>query len=396
MKEYMQKIEEQIDLQELVDENREFFRSEFNKYPDFIAAAPGRINIIGEHTDYNQGLAMPAAINRWILIGFNVRKGKEIHIKSLNFKSELRFNLDEVPLITENWQKYIYGAISEFRKKVPMDFGFDAYIWGNIPIGSGVSSSAALEVAMMNGLRYIYENEIDDIGLVKLCQKIEHEHLHVQSGLLDQYASQFSKEGKILQLDFKSLKHEYINADMGDWQWVLADTQIRRELASSKYSERVSETKEALKFLMDVDPLVREFRDLNESHLVFIDNEIWKKRLKHYITENRRVITSAGLMKEGDFEALGKQLIISHNSLKYDYEVSCKELDFLVHAAITFPYCSGARMMGGGFGGCTINLMRKEGIGEFEKFISEGYKAMFGVVPKVESYSIVNGASILK
>jgi galactokinase len=147
---------------------------------------------------------------------------------------------------------------------------------------------------------------------------------------------------------------------------------------------------------MNVDPLIKDFRDLNELNLSFIDNEIWKKRLKHYISENRRVRTSAELVKKGDFEGLGKQLIMSHNSLKYDYEVSCKELDFLVHSAITFPYCSGARMMGGGFGGCTISLLRKEGITEFNKFISDSYKSMFGVIPGIENYTIVNGASIIK
>jgi galactokinase len=396
MKEYMQKIEEYIEFHGLIDENKEFFKNEFHRYPDFIASAPGRINIIGEHTDYNQGLAMPAGINRWVLVGFSRRNDKKIHIKSLNFKSDFDFNLDQVPILKENWQKYVYGAIAVFKERVPMDYGFDAFIWGNVPIGSGVSSSAALEVAIANGLRNIYRNDIDDINLVKICQKIEHDYLKVKSGLLDQYATQFSKEGKIMLLDFKTLKHEYIKADMGDWQWVLTDTQIRRELADSKYSERVSETAEALKFLMNVDPLIKDFRDLNELNLSFIDNEIWKKRLKHYISENRRVRTSAELVKKGDFEGLGKQLIMSHNSLKYDYEVSCKELDFLVHSAITFPYCSGARMMGGGFGGCTISLLRKEGIAEFNKFISDSYKSMFGVIPGIESYTIVNGASIIK
>jgi galactokinase len=396
MKEFMQKIEEYIELQELIDENKEFFKNEFHKAPDFIAVAPGRINIIGEHTDYNQGLAMPAGINRWILIGFSLRKDKEVHIKSQNFKSDLDFFLNQIPELTENWQKYIYGAFSVFKETARVDFGFDAFIWGNVPIGSGVSSSAALEVAMVNGLRSIYENNINDLNVVKICQQIEHEYLNVKSGMLDQYTSQFSQEGKIMLLDFKSLNHEYIDAEMDDWNWVLTDTQVRRELSQSKYTERVNETSEALKFLMNVDPQVKEFRDLTEIHLTFIDNEVWKKRLKHYITENRRVLTSAELVRKGDFEGLGKQLIMSHNSLKYDYEVSCKELDFLVHSAITFPYCSGARMMGGGFGGCTISLVRKEGIAEFNKFISDSYKSMFGILPGVESYSIVNGASVFK
>jgi galactokinase len=390
----MQKIEEQLDLHDLLDRNREYFISVFNKDPELIAAAPGRINIIGEHTDYNQGLAMPAGINRWILVGFSARKDKEVHIRSRNFKSGFDFTLDKAPFLKESWQKYIYGAFSVFKERFPVNYGFDAYIWGNVPIGSGVSSSAALEVSMMNGLRNIYKSDMDDFSLVRLCQKIEHDHLKVESGLLDQYASQFSREEKIMLLDFKSLKHEYVSTDMDDWQWVLVDTQKRRELANSKYSERVAETREALRFIMNVDPSVKGFRDLNEKHLEFIDNEIWKKRLKHYITENRRVLSSVELIRKGEFEALGKVLINGHNSLKYDYEVSCKELDFLVHSAITFPYCSGCRMMGGGFGGCTINLLRKEGIEEFGKFISGSYKGFFGIAPKVESYQIVGGASI--
>jgi galactokinase len=390
----MQKIETHLDLSELIDINREYFNKEFKKIPEFIVDAPGRINIIGEHTDYNQGLAMPAGINRWILIGFSSRKDEEIHIKSWNFKSELKFSLNTPPALSENWQKYVYGAVTVFRERVLINQGFDAYILGNISIGSGVSSSAALEVAMLNGLRKLYNSNIDDLTLVRLCQKIENDHFQIKSGLLDQYASQFSREGKILLLDFRSLEHEYINTDMDDWQWVVVDAKVKTEPADSKYSERVKETAEALHFLMEVDPFVKNFRDLNESHIAYIDNDLWKRRLKHYITENRRVQVALELIKGRDFEALGKVLINSHNSLKYDYEVSRKELDFLVHSAITYPFCSGSRMMGRGFEGCTLNLLRKEGIPEFKKFISDSYKTLFGVVPQVESYTIVNGVSI--
>lgn len=380
--------------EDIVRNNLEQFNKAYKEPPSFTAIAPGRINVIGEHTDYNEGLAMPAAINRWVAASFSPRNDREINIKSIDFNSRLSFKIGEVPAVTESWQKYVFGAISVFNNAFPILNGFNACIRGNVPIQSGVSSSAAIEVAMMNGLRRLYHAGFNDFALIKLCQNIEHEYLKVKSGLLDQYASQFSKKGKIMVLDFKTLEHQYINAQMNNWTWVLVDSKVKRELAKSKYTERVNETRMAFNYLLKAGIKLHHFREIREEHLEIIENDIWKKRLRHYITENERVLKSITHLEAGNFKALGNELTASHHSLQNDYEVSCKELDFLVKNAVKFKDCCGSRMMGGGFGGCTINLVKKEAVSQFSDYISGYYYAGFNIIPGVNKYALVDGAKI--
>lgn len=394
----MKELEEIIQtkgLEEIVRHNSEQFEKEFSQRPTITAVAPGRINIIGEHTDYNQGLAMPVAINRWVIVSFSPSDSGLIHIKSLNYDSELRFKIGEHPQINESWQKYVMGAIEIFRREYPMTTGFNALIWGNVPIGSGVSSSAAIEVAVMNGLRQLYNARFSDLALIKYCQQIEHEYLKVNSGLLDQYASQFSRIGKIMVLDFMSLSHEYINADMNGWSWILVDSKVKRELSKSKYSDRVAETQSAFNYLHDARVGVHTFRDIRLDQIDLIPNQVWKKRIRHYITENQRVINSMEHIANCNFIALGEELKKSHDSLSHDYEVSCPELDFLAAKANEFQGCAGSRMMGGGFGGCTINLVRSQQAQEFKDFISKEYNKQFHIQPEVNEYAMVEGARIL-
>jgi galactokinase len=392
----MENIEQITSLDELIEINQEIFFKEFHKSPDLTATAPGRINIIGEHTDYNQGLSMPAAINRWVVISFKRRKDEAINIKSINFNSELNYTTNSVPITNESWQKYIFGAIEVFKEKNILLTGFDALIWGNVPLGSGVSSSAALEVAMMNGLRALYETNVEDFELVKLCQKIEHEYLHVKSGLLDQYASQFSKQGAAMVLDLNSLQHQYVHLETQELEWVLVESGVKRELAHSGYSQRVKETSEAFEFLKAIIPSITNFRDIKFSYLNLLPNEIWKKRLEHYIFENQRVIKAMDHIQNNDFEALGKLLNQSHESLRDLYEVSCTELDFLANSAQSFEGCLGSRMMGGGFGGCTLNLIRKDHLSKFTTYIKNAYQEKFNVDPSVDNFSLVEGACIHK
>lgn len=392
----MQKVEKLFSLEELLDINGELFCKEFGHPPYFTAAAPGRINIIGEHTDYNQGLSMPAAINRWVLASFAKRKDRTVEIKSLNFNSSMVFNPGETPVLDESWKKYVYGTIDIFRKANPLPCGFTALIWGNVPLGSGVSSSAAIEVAMMNGLRQLTHSDLDDITLVKLCQKTEHEHLHVKSGLLDQFASQCSREGKVMVLDFKDLSHQYIDAGSGEFEWVLVDSKVKRELADSGYSARVAETSKALDLLKTKTPKIKGFRDIREEHLGLLSDETMIKRLRHYLSENNRVLLAGRYFKENNFTALGNLLYDSHRSLSDDYEVSCPELDYLAETAAGSSLCTGSRMMGGGFGGCTLNIVHKDSLEAFTAFIEEKYREKFNIFPEIESYSLVNGAAVYR
>jgi galactokinase len=273
-----------------------------------------------------------------------------------------------------------------------METGFDAVIWGNVPIGSGVSSSAAMEVALMNALRAAYQADFDDLALVKLCQRVEHEYLKVNSGLLDQYASQFSRVGKLMILDFNQLSSEYVDANMQDWTWILTDSKVKRELAGSKYSERVQETADALKEIQSKNPAVKGFRDIAEEDLSSISDPVQQKRIKHLISENQRVREAAEALQQQDFERLGKLLTASHISLRDDYEVSCPELDFLVDTALQLPYCAGSRMMGGGFGGCTISLVRKDSVQKFNGFMTDEYVREYDIITEINNYQLVDGA----
>lgn len=379
-----------------INKKRKALSKEYEKFfgdpPAFIASAPGRINIIGEHTDYNMGLAMPAGINRWVLIGLSFRDDFMINIYTENFDQKMKFKLGVEHHPKTSWEKYIYGTMQIFLRYASINKGFNAYIQSNIPHGTGVSSSGALEVAMMNLLRKAFNGDFDDLTLVKSCQKVEHDFLHVSSGLLDQYASQFSKKDKLMLLDFYDLSRQYVEADLTEWVWVLVNSKVERALPDSKYSERVDETKAALDILKKQKMDIQNFRDISKEDLELINKPILKKRIRHYITENQRVMETVPLLKKKDFEGVGNIMLASHYSLKNDYQVSCDELDFLVESARSFPDCAGTRMMGGGFGGCTINLIRKNTFDDFAEHITKAYKNEYHIEPEVTSYDVVDGA----
>jgi len=380
------------DLQKYIDTTSHYFQEKYGVAPSLVAYAPGRINIIGEHTDYNFGLAMPAAINRWVVVCLRPRPDQIISVTSQNYHDTMEFTLGTAFEPSKSWQKYTYGSITIFGGQFPIQKGFDAVIWGNVPIGSGVSSSAAMEVALMNALRAAYQADMDDFALVKLCQRVEHEYLKVNSGLLDQYASQFSRIGKLMILDFNALSSEYVDADMKDWTWILADTKVKRELAGSKYSERVQETANALKEIQQKNPAVKGFRDITVEDIGSISDASQEKRIQHLVSENLRVQEAAKALQEQNFTALGNILTASHVSLRDDYEVSCPELDFLVDAALQLPYCAGSRMMGGGFGGCTINLVRKDSVLKFSNFLTDEYAREYDIITEITNYQLVDGA----
>jgi galactokinase len=380
------------ELQKYIENTSHYFEDKFGARPTLVAYAPGRINIIGEHTDYNLGLSMPTAINRWVIVSLRPRPDKLISITSQNYHDNMTFTIGEDFTPAASWQKYTYGCLTVFGGQFPMTQGFEAVIWGNVPIGSGVSSSAAMEVALMNALRAQYQADMDDLALVKLCQRVEHEYLKVKSGLLDQYASQFSRVGKLMILDFNRMSSEYVDADMQDWTWILADSKVKRELAGSKYSERVQETANALQEIKSKNARVNGFRDITLADIALVSDPVAQKRIKHLVLENQRVLDAAEALRQKDFEQLGRLLTASHVSLRDDYEVSCPELDFLVDTALQMPYCAGSRMMGGGFGGCTISLVRKDSVQKFNAFMTDEYAAEYDIVTEINNYQLVDGA----
>jgi galactokinase len=382
-------------MEKILTEAERLFTDVFNMEPVFISKAPGRINIIGEHTDYNFGLSMPCAINRWILVSFSPRNDKRIHIISYDFNEQLEISLDEPYTPDSDWKKYVYGCIQIASILKKTEHGFNAFIQGDVPVGSGVSSSAALEVAFMNGLNELYNLQLDKLAIIKLCQRVEHEFLHVKSGLLDQYASQFSKANNFLVLDFRDMSHRYISAALENYCWVLCNSMVARTLAGSKYTERVEETQQALKELKILFPEIRYFRDIQEAHIPALKNLILQKRIKHYVLENKRVEDAILALQKNDLTRFGALLSASHISLRDLYEVSCPETDFLMEQAVLFPYCLGSRIMGGGFGGCTINLVEKDKAEEFSTHIKSVYKKQFNRNAEINEYHSVDGASII-
>ncbi|MCU0446524.1 MAG: galactokinase [Microscillaceae bacterium] len=382
------------ELQQITTENEGRFKQKFARTASYTAFAPGRINLIGEHTDYNGGLAIPSAINRWVLVSGAKRWDTTVRVYSHNFQELLEFDLftDYQPLST--WQKYVYGMIKLLDDFAPLQCGFEAYLWGNVPVGAGVSSSAALEVALGNFVRALFHLNLSDIELVKVCQQTDHQYLGVKSGMLDQYASQFSRAGKVMILDCQRLSHQYIPADFGQYTWVLVDSQVKRELANSKYTERVQETRWGLEALQAQFPEIQGFRDIRVEYLPFIQDKMIQNRIKHYVSENIRVDDFSQAIESQDFNLAGKILTASHQSLRDDYEVSCPEIDFLVEQALAQNYVLGSRLMGGGFGGCTINLLENETIAQFGELISKKYQAQFGVQPLVTVYNLVDGAGV--
>jgi len=355
--------------------------------------APGRLNVIGEHTDYNGGLAMPGAIDRWICVAAGFRIDGRILARSQDFGSELEFTPGARP--PESWQRFVAGALAVFSERCAMSRGLNLLITGNIPPGSGLSSSGALGVALMNALREGLGVELDDLALVRLCQRVEHEHIGLSSGLLDQLASQFSRRGQVMVVDFSSLERRYLEADFPGWSWVVVDSGLSRELASTDYLARVRECQQGLDALVESGLPVAGFRDITPEIIERFGDRTWARRLRHFVTENRRVELAADCLIKQDIAGVGKLLVESPVSLRDDYEVSCPEMDFLVELAMEHPSCAGARMMGGGFGGCTVNLVRADGIGDFTRRLARSYQQRFNLEPGVHRLHLVNGARVM-
>jgi len=357
-----------------------------------VCWAPGRINVIGGHTDYNAGLAMPAAIDRWIAVALHPRSDDQIRVRSLDFGGEYVATVGDLGRPHQSWEQFVRGSLDVFCSQYSLPSGFDAVFAGDVPHGAGLSSSAALTVAWMNALQSWCKVDCDAWSLVRLCQRVEHEHLGVQCGLLDQVGSHMAKADHVMLVDFGDLAVEQVPVRLPDVSWVVLHSGVRRELAQSAYSDRVRECAEGLSTVQGEDPSVTGFRDLKLAHLQ--RDTVWARRLRHVVTENQRVRDAARCMAAGDVEALGALLVQTHQSLRDDYEVTCPELDALVEIAVADDACWGARMVGGGFGGCTLNLVRADQAESFIQRSLMAYRARFDRVPRSFRFSLVGGATV--
>lgn len=390
------------DLGELIEAQRPAFHARFARRPSVTALAPGRINVIGEHTDYNQGLALSGAIDRWIVVTLAPRDDGWIRVHSDAFAETCELPVagaaaadgPELRASPPGWAALVAGVAAAFAEAYDRPRGFDALIGGNLPMGAGVSSSAALEMALLNALRGIAGADVSDLDLVRTAQQAEHACLGVATGLMDQYASQFSWPDTLLLIDFESLTHEEVPARLDGWLWLLIDSGVRHRLADSAYDDRVGESRAALGRLARDGAVRGSFRRVELQQVETIDEPLLRRRLRHYVGENERVRRAVAAVTAGDTDELGRLLLASHASLRDDYEVSCDELDLLVDAAAAQDECAGARMMGGGFGGCTLNLVRADAADAFTAGVSEDFRRRFASVPAAAAYRLVAGATV--
>ena len=378
----------------MIKKIKEDYNSLYKINPQVIVAAPGRINIIGEHTDYNYGLAMPVAINKYIFVSISFNKNKKINIYSDKFNDKVSFSLDNLNT-SKMWCKYVLGSIKEVFQSYNVSSGLNIFIHSNLPMGKGVSSSAALEVALVNSLFEIFDIDKNHIDIIKICQRIDHKYIGIQSGTLDQSASQLSKLGSILKLDFNRESFNYIDSNFSGCSWIIIDSMIKRELAASKYHERVNECKEALEIISNSINKNISFPDIKADNLSLLDNPTLKNRIKHYIDENGRVLDMELAISKNDNKLIGDILNQSHCSLRDLYQVSCEEIDYLFSSSSNFDYWYGGRIMGGGFGGSMINLVKNGYEEEYSDFIKEKYKQKFNINADVFNVEFSNGVEIL-
>lgn len=365
-------------------------RKRFGDYSrGVIVRAPGRVNLIGDHTDYNDGFVLPATIDRDVYVGVVEREDNRVQIYSLNFRDEIEYELGRqrgAPV--SSWESYLTGAVEELRSRDLLPGGFGMLVYGNVPLGAGLSSSAALEVAAVYGLQSLFGFELPPVEAIRLSQQVEHRYVGVQCGIMDQFASYMGRRGHALFLDCRTLEHEHVPLPLSEAGLAIAivDSRVARELARSKYSERLLECDRVVQTLQKVEPSVTALRDVSsamlQEHRSLLE-ETLQRRARHVVDENQRVQRARDALLSGSYELFGRLMNESHESLRTLYEVSISELDHLVEAAQNSPGVLGARMTGGGFGGCTVNLVRRNAVAEFERHVMTTYAAEFGREPHV-------------
>ena len=363
-----------------------------------IVESPGRINLIGEHTDYNHGFVFPTAIDK--KIHFEISKNgskKTCRIFSETYKSWFSFNLNAITKGADAWENYILGVADEILKIKNIDEGFDCIIKSDLPTGAGISSSAALECGLATGLNELFQLNFSKMEIVKIAQAAENNFVGSNCGIMDQFASVMSQKDHFILLDCLSLKAEFIPANLKSHKLLLINTMVSHNLAESEYNVRRIECEHALKTIRHKFPEVKTLRDVDMKLLESCKEHLSEKeymRVLYILQENERVLNAAEAMRNGDFKELGKLMYQSHYGLKDLYEVSCKELDFLVKFSESKDFIYGSRMMGGGFGGCTINIIEEAHIKAFVKEVTNAYEKEFKCIPETITVSPGEGTIV--
>ncbi len=376
------------------------FKTFFNKEVENSYFSPGRLNLIGEHIDYNGGLVMPCAITLGSYLLTAPNNDGIFRFRSLNFKDTLDIKLQEgYQKSGETWFNYPLGIIDYFIRDGHQLQGLDLLFYGDIPIGSGLSSSASIEVVTAYALNDLFGCGYSKLDLVKLSKQVENIFIGVNSGIMDQFAVAFGEKDKALMLNCDTLEYKAVDSNLGEHVLAIINTNKPRKLAESKYNERVLECQAALKALqqeLPIQNLCDIDRNMLEQHQHLITDAVVLKRAKHVIEENDRVKLAAVALAGSDLAEFGRLMYASHDSLKNLYEVSGKELDTIVEYCSTDKNVAGARMTGAGFGGCAIALVKESAFDNFSKAVTEYYTDKIGYPPSVYSSLIGDGVGLLK
>ncbi len=363
------------------------FRDIYNETPKLFRS-PGRINIIGEHTDYNDGFVLPAAIDQAAYVAVTRRNDNEVKLYSVSFDEHFSCTTGTLER-RGTWTDYVLGVADQLVKNNYPVGGFNLVLDGDIMIGAGLSSSAAVECSVIYALNELFDLGLERMDLVKLAQLSEHEFAGVKCGIMDQFASVFGKKGNAVRLDCRSLAFEYVPLDLKGYKIVLLNSNVKHSLAGSEYNTRRGQCEQGVVWVAAGEPGISSMRDVTLQQLdqyVKPKDELIYRRCKYVIEENERLLRACNDMQQGNMVGLGRHMFGSHRGLSEDYEVSCRELDWLVGFVKDNPSVIGSRMMGGGFGGCTINLVQEDAIDALVEEVAGLYKAENGL--DLEAYVV--------
>jgi galactokinase len=374
------------------------FRQHFGT-PEYLVRAPGRINFIGGHTDYHEGFVLPAAISRGIWMALRRNNSPNmVHVRALDREGASTFDLGAQPVTAEKWERYVKGLTAIMVEYLPEMAGYDLVFGGDLPIGAGLSSSAALCCGLAAGLNSLFGGSLDAMQLARIAQETEHRFAGVQCGLLDQLAILLSREGHALFLDCRSLEYRFIPLNLKNYSLVLVDSMVRHDHTESGYNTRVKETRAGLERIQQDFPHVIALRDVTKEMLRGLSEELSPKilaRCLYVVAENERVQRAAHLLEGGQLEAFGELMFETHLGLRDLYQVSCPELDHIAELSAMFTGCLGARMVGGGFGGNLLAIVKSDAVDHYIGGILQRFSEHFGKKIQAREIELGNGLEVL-
>jgi galactokinase len=383
---------------QLVQQVTAHFNEQFNNEPEHIFLSPGRINIIGEHIDYNDGFVLPAAINKYVCFAVSKNEGTNCTLIAKDLNDTYTFNLnDNLVPVDKMWVNFFLGVLQQLKEMGCAMKGFNIAFSSTIPMGAGLSSSAAVECGFAYALNTIFDLQLTKEQIALIGQKSEHTFVGVNCGIMDQFASVFGQKDEVIKLDCNTLEYEYHDADFKDYTLLLLDSKVKHTHLTSGYNDRRNEVEKGLAILKKHYPEINTFRDVNKAQVVAVKDELGNvifRRCRFVVEEIQRVLDAVDALESHDFSKLGDLMFKTHDGLSNDYEVSCEEIDFLVNTARYDENVIGSRMMGGGFGGCSINLVKKEAVDAVIERVTTAYKQQFNITLEAYKVKISEGTSI--